>query len=71
MDILSRVASAIQDVFTESADMIARQTGLVKRQRKLTGSMFAQTFTGSHYGSSIMTLNVSFTLTFRGYVVQY
>jgi hypothetical protein len=43
MDILSRVAEGMQEVLTESADIIGRKTGFIKRFRKLSGSGFAQT----------------------------
>lgn len=43
MDILSRIADAMQGVLTETADIIASETGFVKRHRKVTGSKFVQT----------------------------
>lgn len=43
MNIVTQVANAMQGVLTESADVAALQTGFIKRQRKLTGSKFAQT----------------------------
>lgn len=43
MNILSKIADAMQVVLSETADAIARTTGFIKRQRKLTGSDFAQT----------------------------
>lgn len=43
MDILTRIADAMQGVLTETADTIAIETGFVKRQRKVTGSKFVQT----------------------------
>lgn len=43
MDILTRIADAMQGVLSEIADTIAIETGFVKRQRKVTGSRFAQT----------------------------
>lgn len=43
MDILSQVADAMQDVLTEKADIIAKETRLVQRQRKVSGSNFIQT----------------------------
>lgn len=42
MDILSRVAEAMQTVLTIVADNIALKTSFVKRVRKLTGSIFVQ-----------------------------
>lgn len=43
MDILSKITDAMQVVLNETADDIARKTGFVKRQRKFSGSNFAQT----------------------------
>ena len=43
MRIVTQVADAMQDVLTETADIIGRQTGFIQRQRKLSGSSFAQT----------------------------
>lgn len=43
MEIVSQVAHAMQTVLTETANQLAQETGLIKRQRKLTGASFAQT----------------------------
>jgi len=43
MDILSRVAAGLQAVLTKAADIIGRETGFIKRLRKLSGSGFVQT----------------------------
>jgi hypothetical protein len=43
MRIVTQVADAMQDVLTETADIIGRETGFIQRQRKLSGSSFAQT----------------------------
>ena len=43
MEIISQVAHAMQTVFTETANQLASETGLIKRQRKLSGASFAQT----------------------------
>ena len=43
MEIISQVAHAMQTVLTENANQLASETGLVKRQRKLSGASFAQT----------------------------
>jgi len=43
MDILSKITDAMQVVLSETANTIARKTGFIKRQRKLSGSDFAQT----------------------------
>jgi len=37
------LAPALQTIFTEVADELARDVNLVKRKRKLTGSVLAQT----------------------------
>jgi len=42
MSIITQVAGAVQRVLTEEADELARQTQFIKRERKLTGSTFAQ-----------------------------
>jgi len=43
MEIVSQVALAMQTVLTETANQVAQETGLIKRQRKFTGASFAQT----------------------------
>jgi hypothetical protein len=43
MNIIPRIADAMQTVLTTTADITARETGFVQRQRKLSGSVFAQT----------------------------
>lgn len=43
MEILSQVATTMQLVLTTTANPLAKETGLIKRQRKLTGASFAQT----------------------------
>lgn len=43
MEILSRVAEAMQTILTIVADKMAVKTGFIKRLRKLTGSIFVQT----------------------------
>ena len=43
MDILTRVAKAMQVVLTKTADIIGRETGFIQRQRKFSGSGFIQT----------------------------
>jgi len=43
MNILSKIADAMQVVLSDTANAIARKTGFIKRQRKLSGSDFAQT----------------------------
>jgi hypothetical protein len=42
MDIVAKVATAMQAVFGESMDELARRTGCVQRQRKLSGSLLAR-----------------------------
>ena len=43
MSTIADVAQALQSVFTTQADAVARRTGFVQRQSKLTGAAFAQT----------------------------
>lgn len=43
MKILSQVAEGMQAVLTRAADIIGRETGFIKRLRKLSGSSFVQT----------------------------
>jgi len=43
MNILSKIADAMQVVLSETANAVARRTGFIKRQRKLNGSDFVQT----------------------------
>jgi len=43
VNILSKIADAMQVVLSETANAIARKTGFIKRQRKLNGSDFVQT----------------------------
>ena len=43
MEIISQVADTMQTVLTETADQLAQETGLIKRQRKLSGASFVQT----------------------------
>ena len=42
MDILSKLSGTMQDVLNDYADIIAIQTGFVKRKRKPIGSNFSQ-----------------------------
>lgn len=42
MTTFTELAKIMQDLLTTKADELARQTGFVKRQRKITGSNFAQ-----------------------------
>jgi len=42
MDILSQVAKSMQVILTKTADILGRETGFIKRQRKLSGSSFVQ-----------------------------
>jgi hypothetical protein len=43
MSILSKIAESMQVLLTQTADIIAKETGFVKRLRKLGGSKFVQT----------------------------
>ena len=41
-NLTARIENALQQVLEHEADTLARETGFVQRQRKLTGSTFAQ-----------------------------
>ncbi len=43
MTILSQISAALQKVLTTGADTAARDTGFVRRKRKLSGATFVQT----------------------------
>ena len=43
MTIVSTIAQAMQSVFNEEANELAKKTGFIKRQRKITGSNFIKT----------------------------
>ncbi len=43
MDIIPKIAKAMQTILTTNADKRSKETGFSIRQRKLTGSIFAQT----------------------------
>jgi len=43
MTTFTELATAMQDLLTTKADDLARQTGFIRRQRKISGSCFAQT----------------------------
>ncbi len=43
MNILTQVIEGMQDILTESSDIIGRETKFIQRQRKLSGSSFVQT----------------------------
>ena len=43
MDTIPQVAEAMKEILTTKADALARSSGFVQRQRKLSGSSFAQT----------------------------
>jgi len=42
VDILSQVVEGMQVILTKTADILGRETGFIKRQRKLNGSGFVQ-----------------------------
>jgi hypothetical protein len=50
MNDLNRLADALQDLLTDSADRLARESGFVRRRRKVTGSLFAQSLVFTHWG---------------------
>jgi len=43
MDIITKIAKAMQDILITNADIRAKEVGFIKRQRKFSGSTFAQT----------------------------
>ncbi|MHA1951824.1 MAG: IS4 family transposase [Candidatus Thorarchaeota archaeon] len=43
MDIVPEIVDALQEVLNEKADILGRESGFIKRQRKLSGGGFAQT----------------------------
>lgn len=43
MNIFSTIAHAMQSVFNKEADELAKETGFIERQRKITGSNFIKT----------------------------
>ena len=43
MPIFHDVAQAIQSIFSEETDELAKETGFIKRERKITGSRFIKT----------------------------
>ena len=49
---LNRLARAMQDLLTGTADRLAREAGFVRRQRKVTGANFAQALVFSFLGDS-------------------
>ncbi len=52
MNDLNRLARVMQDLLTGTADRLAHEAGFVKRQRKVTGSNFAQALVFSFLGDS-------------------
>jgi hypothetical protein len=50
MNDLNRLAHALQDLLTDAADRIGRETGFVRRRRAVTGSSFAQSLVFTHLG---------------------
>jgi hypothetical protein len=57
MNIISKVAQAMQEVLTSVADELARETGFIKRQRKVTGSSFVQSLVFGWMAESDATLD--------------
>ena len=43
MQIITKIAKGMQDILTTNADIVAKEVGFIKRQRKFSGSTFAQT----------------------------
>lgn len=42
METIQQIAKSMQEVLTEEAERLGRETGFIKRQRKLSGASFAQ-----------------------------
>ena len=56
MDNVARMATALQQVFLVDADLLARDCGVIKRQRKLSGSSLAQSLVFGWLGNPEATL---------------
>jgi len=56
MSILTQVTEGMQDVLSESSDIIGRETKFIQRQRKLSGSSFVQTLVFGWLGNPEATL---------------
>jgi hypothetical protein len=57
MNIIPQVAKGINNIMTTTADKLARETGFVQRESKLTGSAFIQTLVFSWMSNPQATLN--------------
>lgn len=57
MDIISKVGQAMQETLTNVADKLARETGFIKRERKVTGSSFVQSLVFGWLAESDATLD--------------
>lgn len=56
MTSMACLAQSLQTLFTTTADAVARETGFVRRRRKLTGACFAQTLVFGLLGTPDATL---------------
>jgi len=56
MTSMACLSSTLRTLFTTTADTLARESGFVKRRRKLTGSAFAQTLVFGFLGCPTATL---------------
>jgi len=54
---LAELHPSLHDLFHDTADQLARQTGFCRRQRKLTGTVFAQTLVFSLLDNPAATLD--------------
>jgi hypothetical protein len=52
---LNRLAHTLQELLTDTADRLARETHFIQRQRRITGSHFAQALVFSFLGDSQAT----------------
>jgi len=57
MSIISDVAEAMQTILTERADQLARELGVIKRERKVTGSSLVQSLVFGWLAESDATLD--------------
>ena len=57
MSIIPKIAKAMQTILTTNADKRVEDVGLIKRQRKFSGSTFAQTLVFGWLSKPDATLN--------------
>ena len=57
MSMLTQIAESMQNVLVHDAEQLGRSTGFIQRQRKLTGSLYAQTLVLGWWEKPDATLN--------------